>query len=50
MTVKSLKDLLDTLPEEAGVFIKDGNALVPVTEMIYNDITETDCQESYVIT
>lgn len=50
MTVKSLKDLLDTLPEEAGVFIKDGNVLIPVMEIIDNDITETDCQESYVVT
>ena len=50
MTVKSLKDLLDNLPEEAGVFIKDENVLVPVTEIINNDISETDYQESYVIT
>ena len=50
MTVKSLKDLLNNFPEEAGIFIKDGNALVPVTEIVSNDITETDCQESYVIT
>ena len=50
MTIKSLKDLLDNLPEEAGVFIKDENALVPITEIIYNDISETDYQESYVIT
>lgn len=50
MTVKSLKYLLDTLPEEAGVFIKDENALIPVMEIVYNDITETDYQESYIIT
>lgn len=49
MTVKSLKDLLDTLPEEAGVFIKDENVLAPVTEIVNNDISETDYQESYVI-
>lgn len=50
MTVKQLKELLDNLPEEAGVFIKDENALVPVTEIIINDITETDYKESYIIT
>lgn len=31
------------------MFIKDENALVPVTEIIINDITETDYKESYII-
>ena len=49
MTVKELKEKLDKLPEKAGVFIEDGDVLVPVVEIIDNDITETDYKESYVI-
>lgn len=49
MTVKELKEELDKIPEEAGIFIKEGNVLVPITEIICNDITETDYKESYAM-
>jgi len=50
MTVKELKEELDKLPEEAGLFVKDGEALVLVYEIIKNNITETDYEISYIIT
>lgn len=50
MTVKKLKEELDKLPEEAGLFIKDGEALVPIYEIVKNSITETDYEISYILT
>lgn len=50
MTVKKLKEELNKLPEEAVVFIKDGEALVPIYEIVENNITETDYKISYILT
>ena len=50
MTVKELKEELNTLPEEAGLFIKDGEGLIPICEIVENSITETDYKISYILT
>lgn len=50
MTVKELKEKLDKLPEEAGLFIKDGEALVPIHKIVKNSVTETDYETSYILT
>lgn len=49
MTVAQLKSILDALPQEAGIFVCDGNALMPITAVFENDKTETDYKQSYIL-
>ena len=50
MTVKELKEKLEELPEDAGIFIYLGGGVVTTIEdIVCNDITETDYKESYLI-
>ncbi len=50
MTIKELKEKLEELPEDAGIFIYLGDGVVTAIEdVMHNDITETDYKESYLI-
>lgn len=50
MTVKELKEKLEELPEDAGIFIYLGGGIVSAIEdIMVNDITKTDYKESYLI-
>lgn len=50
MSVKELKEKLEGLPEDAGIFIYSGGGkVVCIEDVMYNDLTETDYKESYLI-
>ena len=50
MTVEKLKQLLETLPDDAGVFLcLDKNTLTPVEGIAVNTVTEVDYKESFII-
>lgn len=49
MTIKELKEKLEELPEDAGIFIYSEGEAVCIEDIMYNDLTETDYKESYLI-